>query len=111
MNLQMIGDLTLRWPDTLQMPDRFFANQMLEVEPEARSGRIGLDGRLYVSNSPRKVIWYGGTPELLRNVAHVRISSGLAGIIEGALRADELLRINGGIAFELKATIQSGEHS
>jgi hypothetical protein len=111
MNQRLIADLTLTWPGDLQRPDRLYASQLLEVEPEARSGRIGLDGRLYVSNSPRRVIWYGGTLEMLRNVAHVRISSGQGGLIEGPLLADKLLRIIGGIGFELKATIQSGDRA
>jgi hypothetical protein len=109
MNLRINADLTLMWPGDLQKPDLLFANQLLEVEPAVRSGRIGLDGRLYVSNSPRKVIWYGGTLESLRNVARVRISSGHAGLIEGRLRTDKLLRIDGAIGFELKESIQSGD--
>jgi hypothetical protein len=109
MNLRVMGDLTLSWPGGLQKPDRLFANQLLEIEPETRSGRIGLDGRLYVSNPPRKFIWYGGSLEMLRDVVHVRISSGQAGIIEGFLRADKLLQVNGGIGFELRASMQSGD--
>ena len=99
--MQFVGNMTLSASSDLETPDQCFDNQLLDIQPESQSGRIGIDGRLHVSTCPKRVIWYGGTPALLQDMVHVRIVWEGCVVIDDDI-ADEPHPISGGTSFAVK---------
>ena len=56
-------------------PDVTLKNQTFEIHREIKAAWIGIDGRLAVTCSPKRVKWYGGKAADLENIVHVKIVS------------------------------------
>ena len=99
--MKFVGDMTLNASGDLKAPEQCFDNQLLEIQAETQSGRIGIDGQLHVTTCPKRVIWYGGTSALLQDMVHVRIVRGGCVVIDDDI-ADEPHPIPGGTSFAVK---------
>jgi len=84
-------------------PDVIFKNQTFEIRREVKAARIGIDGRLSITRSPKKVTWYGGTAAGLKDVVHVKIVSHGVILVDDALCTQNGLpkEVRGGVSFEV----------
>jgi hypothetical protein len=81
---------------------KVFGNQTFEIRDELRTARLGRDGRLTVADHPKRVIWYGGNPEVLMNIAHIQIVSRGRVILDEDLSNDgQPKAVAGGVSFEV----------
>jgi hypothetical protein len=99
--MKFVGNMTLSASSDLETPDQCFDNQLLDIQPESQSGRIGIDGRLHVTTFPKRVIWFGGTLGLLQHMVHVRIVWGSCVVLDEDI-ADEPRAVSGGTSFAVK---------
>jgi hypothetical protein len=101
--VKVAGNIRLMEAWTSNNPDVIFKNQTFEIREESRAARIGVDGRLCVTCSPKTITWYGGNAALLEQVVHVKIVS------RGVILVDDALctqngppkEVPGGVSFEV----------
>jgi hypothetical protein len=89
---------------TSNNPDITYKRQTLEIRQERRVARIGTDGRLSVTCSPKTITWYGGNITALEHVVHVKIVSHGVILIDDALYTQNgpPKEVPGGVSFEVK---------
>jgi hypothetical protein len=102
--LRVVGNIRLMEGWTSNNPDITYRNQTFEIRQERRAARIGTDGRLSVTCSPKSVTWYGGSVAALENVVHVKIVSHGVILIDDALctQNGQPKDVPGGVSFEVK---------
>jgi hypothetical protein len=102
--MRVVGNIRLMEGWTSNNPDITYKSQTLEIRQERRAARIGTDGRLSVTCSPKTITWYGGSVTDLEHVVHVKIVS------HGVILVDDALYtqngppkvVPGGVSFEVK---------
>ena len=99
----LVGDITLSSLSDLDRVDQCFENQLLDISPVARSGRIGRDGRLFVTCCPRKIIWYRGTAAFLRDMMHVKVVCAGSIVVDDDIADEKPQVVAGGICFAVKS--------
>jgi hypothetical protein len=82
---KIIGNIRLMEGWTSNNPDVIFKNQTFVIRQESRTARIGIDGRLSVTCSPKTIMWYGGNAADLEHVVHVKIVSRGVILVDDAL--------------------------
>ncbi len=100
--MRILGNLTLSVTSNSELLDRHYADQLLDVHPDSRKGRIGIDGRLVVTSYRRNIIWYGATTSSLQFVQHVKITCGEVVVVDARLTTDKPRVVMGGISFDVK---------
>jgi hypothetical protein len=100
---KIIGNIRLMEGWTSNNPDVTFKNQTFAIRQESRAARIGIDGRLSVTCSPKNITWYGGNVADLEHVVHVKIVSRGAILVDDALCAQNgpPKEVPGGVSFEV----------
>jgi hypothetical protein len=100
---RFIGNIRLMEGWTSDNPDVTFKNQSFEIRQEPKAARIGIDGRLYVTCSPKNVTWYGGNAADLKDVVHVKIVSHGAILVDDALctQNGQPKEVPGGVSFDV----------
>jgi len=101
--VRVVGNIRLMEAWTSTNPDVTFKNQTFEIRQESRAARIGRDGRLSVTCSPKNIRWYGGSAAILEHIVHVKVVS------RGVILVDDALctqngppkDIPGGVSFEV----------
>jgi hypothetical protein len=101
--MKVVGDISLFASTDCEMPEQRFQDQLLDIQPEARSARITKDGRLVVTSHPRNITWHGGRAAFLQDVAHVRIVCAGGTVVDDDLTPDKPRSIAEGISFEVRA--------
>jgi hypothetical protein len=88
---------------TSNNPDVTFKNQTFEIRQESKAARIGIDGRLSVTCSPKNIMWFGGNAADLENVVHVKIVSHNVILVDDALCSQNgrPKEVPGGVSFEV----------
>lgn len=101
--VRIVGNIRLMEGWTSNNPDVTFKNQTFEICQETRAARIGIDGRLSVTCSPKNIMWYGGDAADLEHVVHVKIVSHGVIMIDDALctQNGEPKQVPGGVSFEV----------
>jgi hypothetical protein len=101
--MTVVGDITLSTASDPEMVDHCFENQLLDISPVTRSGRIGRDGRLYVTCCPRTIIWYRGRAAFLRDMVHVKVICAGSIVVDDDIANEKPQVIAGGIRFVVKS--------
>jgi hypothetical protein len=101
--MKILGNITLSMSSNSEPADRHYEDQLLDVHPGSRTGRIGTDGRLFVTGYRRNIIWYGATVSTLQSVRQVKITRGNFVVVDALLATDRPRVVMGGISFEVKA--------
>lgn len=101
--LTLVGDITLSSLSDLDRVAQCFENQLLDISPVSRSGRIGRDGRLYVMCCPRKIIWYRAQAAFLRDMVHVKVVCAGSIVVDDDIADEKPQVIAGGICFAVKS--------
>jgi hypothetical protein len=101
--VRIVGNIRLMEGWTSNNPDVTFKNQTFEIRQETRAARIGIDGRLSVTCSPKNITWYGGNPADLERVVHVKIVSRGAILVDDAIctQNGQPKEVPGGVSFEV----------
>jgi len=101
--VRVVGNIRLMEEWTSNNPDVIFKNQTFEIREKSRAARLGVDGRLCVTCSPRNITWYGGNAALLEHVVHVKIVSHGVILIDDALCTQNAQpkEVPGGVRFEV----------
>ena len=82
---RIVGNIRLMEDWTSNNPDVTFKHQTLEIRRAIKAARIGIDGRLSVTCSPKRIIWYGGKIADLEKIVHVKIVSHGVILIDDAI--------------------------
>jgi len=100
---RVVGNIRLMENWISANPDATFKNQTFEIREEIKTARIGIDGRLSVTSSPKNVTWYGGSAADLRNVVHVKIVSHGVILVDDALSTQNgrPREVPGGVSFDV----------
>jgi hypothetical protein len=101
--VRVVGHIRLMEAWTSDNPDVAFKNQTFEIRQGFSVARIGRDGRLCVTRSPRTITWFGGNPAQLERVVHVKIVSRGVILIDDALciQGAQPKEVPGGVSFEV----------
>ena len=101
--VRIVGSIRLMESWTSNNPDVVIKNQTFEIRQETRAARIGIDGRLSVTCSPKNIKWYGGNAADLEHVVHVKIVSHGVIMIDDALCTQNGVpkEMPGGVSFEV----------
>ncbi len=101
--VRIVGNIRLMEGWTSNNPDVTFKNQTFEIRQESKAARIGIDGRLSVTCSPKNIMWFGGNAADLENVVHVKIVSHNVILVDDALCSQNgrPKEVPGGVSFEV----------
>jgi hypothetical protein len=102
---RVLGNIRLMENWISANPDVTFKNQTFEIRQEIKTARIGIDGCLFVTSSPKNVTWYGGSTADLENVVHVKIVSHGVILVDDALSSQNgrPKDVPGGVSFDVVA--------
>jgi hypothetical protein len=104
---RIVGNIRLMEAWTSNNPDVTFTNQTFEIREQTKAARLGIDGRLSITNRPKHVTWYGGNATDFEHIVHIKIVSRGVVLVDEALSTQygQPKEVPGGVSFDVTSVV------